>query len=212
MSPRKSWYSRVSLQYGLVQTVTFTRFPSASNLPMSRTKIMSTFLMKTTILSTLVSAVVLSGCATRATPSPTSTPKSVAAANGVESESSVVYAMHVFEAAPIFFPPGSAVAYPDSDQAITKAVQWMKLFEDAHVEVHGHTDNRGTQEESFSLGQERADYVAARLISAGIAPSQIVTVTRGQHAPLSPNDTPENRALNRRMELRMTPISYCTAG
>lgn len=166
---------------------------------------------KITLLSLLVSAVVLCGCITRDTPSPASTPTSVAAANGVEPESSLVYAMHVFEAVPILFPPDSAVAYPESEQAITKAVQWMKLFEDAHVEVHGHTDNHGTQVESLSLGQERADYVAARLLSAGIAPSQVVTRTWGQESPVAPNDTPENRALNRRVELRMTPLSYCTA-
>lgn len=173
---------------------------------------MSTFLMKTPILSALVSTVVLSGCATRDTPSPSITPTSVATANGVDSEPTVIYYMHEFKAVPILFPPNSAVSYPVSEQAITKAIQWMKRFEDAHVEVHGYSGDRGSQSENMALGQKRADYVAARLISAGIAPSQVVTVTRGQGSPVAPNDTPENRALNRRVELRITPLSYCAAG
>ncbi len=68
-----------------------------------------------------------------------------------------------------------------------------------HVEIQGHTDDRGSTELNQDLSQRRAEAVRTWLISAGIDGSRITAVGYGRSRPLSPNITSANRARNRRV-------------
>ena len=69
-----------------------------------------------------------------------------------------------------------------------------------HVEIQGHTDNRGKPDANLQLSQQRADAVRAWLVDAGVEPSRLVAKGYGDSQPLVPNRTERDRARNRRVE------------
>jgi outer membrane protein OmpA-like peptidoglycan-associated protein len=80
-------------------------------------------------------------------------------------------------------------------------------FEQTVVEVAGHTDSTGSNEYNQSLSERRARSVAAYLQSQGVIPGRLITVGMGETRPVSDNNTPSGRQLNRRVEITMVPIT-----
>jgi outer membrane protein OmpA-like peptidoglycan-associated protein/tetratricopeptide (TPR) repeat protein len=68
------------------------------------------------------------------------------------------------------------------------------------VAIHGHTDNEGDPQSNLTLSDNRAKEVYNYLIKLGVDPSRISYKGYGQTKPLFANDTPENKAQNRRTE------------
>ena len=73
------------------------------------------------------------------------------------------------------------------------------------VQLVGHTDDDATAEHNMTLGLRRANLIKALLVSRGISGSRIKTSSKGEEQPIAPNDTEENRKLNRRVELTIVP-------
>jgi outer membrane protein OmpA-like peptidoglycan-associated protein len=65
--------------------------------------------------------------------------------------------------------------------------------------VEGFTDSDGDAGFNQQLSEARAQSVAQWLIGQGIDPARITAVGHGADNPVAPNDTPENKALNRRV-------------
>ena len=70
-------------------------------------------------------------------------------------------------------------------------------------EISGHTDNVGKADANKILSQNRAKACVDYMISKGIASDRLVPKGYGQTKPLVPNDTPENRFKNRRVEAKI---------
>ncbi|MBC8359579.1 MAG: OmpA family protein [Candidatus Aminicenantes bacterium] len=69
-----------------------------------------------------------------------------------------------------------------------------------HIEIQGHTDSIGTEEYNLWLGQVRAESVRNYLYTQhGVSLHHMSTFSYGESKPLVENDTPENRAMNRRI-------------
>jgi OOP family OmpA-OmpF porin len=68
-------------------------------------------------------------------------------------------------------------------------------------EVQGHTDSTASAEYNQELSEARAKAVRDYFIKQGIAPGRIQAVGYGETRPVASNDSPEGRALNRRVEL-----------
>ncbi len=68
------------------------------------------------------------------------------------------------------------------------------------IEIGAHTDAEGTPERNQALSDRRAQAVVDFLIREGVAPTALKAVGYGQTRPIAPNDTPENRQKNRRVE------------
>ena len=83
--------------------------------------------------------------------------------------------------------------------------QNLQAYPSSTVQVIGHTDNTGEAAYNQDLSERRAGSVANVLISSGTSASRIVTVGRGEDAPIATNLTPEGRALNRRVEIVILP-------
>ena len=66
--------------------------------------------------------------------------------------------------------------------------------------LSGHTDNVGSEEFNLKLSTKRAEAVKDYLINKGIAAERITAKGFGETMPIAPNDTEQNRALNRRVE------------
>jgi OmpA-OmpF porin, OOP family len=71
------------------------------------------------------------------------------------------------------------------------------------VEVSGHTDNVGNPAKNKALSEARAKTVAAFVAAKGIDPKRMTAVGFGDAQPLVANDTPENKAKNRRTEFKI---------
>jgi outer membrane protein OmpA-like peptidoglycan-associated protein len=74
----------------------------------------------------------------------------------------------------------------------------------ARVRVEGHTDGVGSPEVDGALSAARAEAVKRHLVERGVDLGRIETAGFGARRPLTPNDTPEGRAENRRIELVVT--------
>ena len=70
-----------------------------------------------------------------------------------------------------------------------------------------HTDSTGSMELNQRLSDQRATSVARYLMSQKVLQARILTRGMGPNAPIASNDTPEGRALNRRVEIILTPIT-----
>jgi outer membrane protein OmpA-like peptidoglycan-associated protein len=68
------------------------------------------------------------------------------------------------------------------------------------IEMSAHTDSRGSDEYNVKLSANRAKSVMDYIISKGIASTRIISEGYGETKPVVPNDTDENRQLNRRVE------------
>jgi len=75
------------------------------------------------------------------------------------------------------------------------------------IDVMGHTDSTGSDEYNLGLSRRRADSVASYLALRGVSRARMATVGHGERYPIADNATEAGRARNRRVELKITPIS-----
>ena len=66
--------------------------------------------------------------------------------------------------------------------------------------MSAHTDSKGADDYNLRLSDNRAKSVMDYILSKGIDPKRIVSKGYGETKPVAPNDTDENRQLNRRVE------------
>jgi outer membrane protein OmpA-like peptidoglycan-associated protein len=78
-------------------------------------------------------------------------------------------------------------------------------YPNSTVNVVGHTDNVGDATFNLDLSQRRAQSVTSVLINAGVSPTRIRSIGRGEDAPVATNQTSEGRQQNRRVEIIITP-------
>jgi outer membrane protein OmpA-like peptidoglycan-associated protein len=80
-------------------------------------------------------------------------------------------------------------------------------FEKTYVDITGHTDSTGSEAYNMQLSIARANSVARYLESHQVLPQRITTTGMGESSPIATNDTAQGRALNRRVEILLTPIT-----
>ena len=101
----------------------------------------------------------------------------------------------------IGFEPGLYLLTPESYKELDRLFHYIKHHKSLHIEIQGHTDDSGSPETNLSLSRYRALAVYNYLVSRGIDTAKMNVVGYGEHQPLYPNDTQENRELNRRIEI-----------
>ena len=102
----------------------------------------------------------------------------------------------------ITFETGKWDITPESEVVLQGALQTMMTYQDIIVEISGHTDNVGSNSSNQTLSQKRADSVRFWLIQKGVAPDRIIAKGYGEEFPRVPNDTPDNKRMNRRIEFK----------
>lgn len=103
----------------------------------------------------------------------------------------------------INFEKGSAVITYDSEEILrTGALKTMQDHPEIIVEISGHTDSDGSDSYNQQLSQDRANSVKQWLVNNGISGDRIETVGYGEDRPIAPNDSPENKLKNRRIEFK----------
>jgi outer membrane protein OmpA-like peptidoglycan-associated protein len=100
----------------------------------------------------------------------------------------------------IRFDVSSATIKPESMGVIGDVAKYMKDHPDLKLEVDGYTDSDGNDASNMQLSQARAESVKKTLIQSGIDGSRLTAKGFGETKPLGSNDTPEGKAMNRRVE------------
>ncbi len=86
---------------------------------------------------------------------------------------------------------------PQTRDVLRKQAEWLKRYPSTIVVIGGNADERGTREYNLALGARRADAVKAFLVSQGINPGRITTVSYGKERPIDPRSNEEAWARNR---------------
>jgi chemotaxis protein MotB len=109
-------------------------------------------------------------------------------------------------ASDILFASGSSNLSKDGKAAVAEVSQLLASIPDRKFQVEGHTDNVPSAGRSnWDLGSARALNVLKTMVEAGMPPNRISAATYGDSQPAKPNDTPEGKAANRRIEIVVVP-------
>ena len=103
----------------------------------------------------------------------------------------------------VLFDPGKAELKPGVTEEFAKVATFVQNFSPARIIIEGHTDADGDDEFNQDLSERRAQVVTQYLISAYdfITPAMVEPRGYGERQPMVANDTPANKALNRRIEV-----------
>jgi chemotaxis protein MotB len=108
----------------------------------------------------------------------------------------------------VLFDSGKAEIKSDGLQVLQKVVDILKEVHDRTIRIEGHTDNvpiggalARKYPTNWELSAARAVNVARFLQERGIDPENLASVAYGEYHPVATNDTPEDRAKNRRIEI-----------
>jgi chemotaxis protein MotB len=108
----------------------------------------------------------------------------------------------------ILFPRGGWSIDRKGKEILDKIFPVFKTLKDSDIEVYGHTDNspvmpslRGKFSTNRELSLARAVDVVNYLKEKGISPDLLTATGYGADQPVSPNDMPQGRARNRRIEI-----------
>ncbi|WP_164008574.1 OmpA/MotB family protein [Pyxidicoccus trucidator] len=109
----------------------------------------------------------------------------------------------------ILFASGSARVGKEGEEALAKIADALKTVQGKIIRVEGHTDDVPTSGAQFASNWElslaRAMAVVHSLQNAGVDPMTLSAAGYGQYQPIAANDSPENRSLNRRIEIVLAP-------
>ena len=96
---------------------------------------------------------------------------------------------------------------PQFYPALNNVAATLKEYNQTIVEVTGHTDSVGSAEFNQRLSEQRASTVGNYLIGQGLVRERFEIVGMGKNYPIASNDTDAGRAQNRRVEIRVVPLT-----
>ena len=94
---------------------------------------------------------------------------------------------------------------PEAKEMLRKIAKTLNENPDTVILVVGYTDSTGNFDYNVKLSEKRAEAVKNELVLNGVDPTRILVFGCGPKHPIAPNDTPEGRALNRRVEILVYP-------
>jgi len=178
--------------------------------------------MKMRYLAIAVSVAALSACATKPKPEPVAEAPVVQAPAPVTTRPAPTGPVTAQPTAPVvqdtFVPPvpGSLEDFvyqsgqdriyfgydrydlsAEARDVLKKQADWLNQYGQVNAIVAGNADERGTREYNLALGARRADSVKSYLVSQGVNPSRLTTVSYGKERPIDPRSNEAGWAINR---------------
>ncbi len=109
----------------------------------------------------------------------------------------------------VLFSSGKAKLSDNGEKALSEVLNILVEFKDRRFLIAGHTDNQqirgGRFDTNWELSTARALSVLEYMSKAGFDSKNLGAAGYGEWDPVAPNDTPENRQLNRRIEIILVP-------
>lgn len=103
----------------------------------------------------------------------------------------------------VYFETGDYNLTEKSKLELDKLVRFMNDNRNVRIEVSGHTDDVGSDADNLKLSEKRAESVVNYLTGKGISGQRVQFKGYGETKPRVPNDSEENRRMNRRIEWRI---------
>lgn len=104
----------------------------------------------------------------------------------------------------LYFESGKSALKAQSIIDLQHMVSILKAYPSVKLKLGGYTDNSGDSLSNVTLSQQRADATKAELVKAGIDAGRVDAEGYGPMHPVADNATPEGRARNRRIAVRVT--------
>jgi len=111
---------------------------------------------------------------------------------------------------PILFEVNRDELKPTTRKAVGDLADSLLRAGIRRVRIEGHTDSYGSRDYNIELSRRRAEAVARELAAHGFAEGAIVRQAWGFEYPAAPNETPDGRALNRRVTIVVLPTELAT--
>ena len=103
---------------------------------------------------------------------------------------------------PVVFESGKDILKPESDEVLEVVKDYLEAKpEITLLRIEGHTDTDGQAAANQKLSELRSLAVAHWLVAKGVDCKRLIPVGFGQDKPVAPNDTADNKAQNRRVEI-----------
>ncbi|GGZ07479.1 peptidoglycan-associated lipoprotein Pal [Novosphingobium colocasiae] len=150
------------------------------------------------------SALALSACSKKA---PESLPPAPAASTTTQTTPGTLGPVAGSQADFIAKMMGADVIYFDTDHydvdatdqaALARQAQWLMQYPAKRATIEGHCDERGTREYNLALGERRANAAKNYLVSLGVSPARLSTVSYGKERPVALGSDEASWAQNRR--------------
>jgi outer membrane protein OmpA-like peptidoglycan-associated protein len=106
----------------------------------------------------------------------------------------------------ILFASGSYVLSENTKTIINEFSKFLNENQSIQISIQGHTDDQGDANKNITLSQNRANAVKEYLISLGINADRLEAIGYGAAKPKVPNDSEENRKMNRRTEFQILKL------
>ncbi|MEZ4829421.1 MAG: FG-GAP-like repeat-containing protein [Bacteroidia bacterium] len=110
----------------------------------------------------------------------------------------------------IYYDVDKATLRPESVEELDRMLEIMNQNPTLRVEISGHTDSDASESYNLRLSHNRAQSVVDYLLAAGIDQKRLIARGYGEAVPVAPNDTPENKQLNRRTEFKVVSLDITT--
>ncbi len=107
----------------------------------------------------------------------------------------------------VTFAVNSTTISPAFQATLDTIANSLVQYPNSLVDVMGHTDSTGSDAYNEDLSKRRADAVADYLVLRGVSRARLATIGYGERYPVADNATDEGRARNRRVELKITPVT-----
>jgi outer membrane protein OmpA-like peptidoglycan-associated protein len=107
----------------------------------------------------------------------------------------------------ITFAVDSSTVQPSFQTTLDKVASTLTQYEKTYVDVMGHTDSTGSDAYNQALSERRASAVAGYLTSRGVQSARLATRGYGESQPKASNLDEAGRAANRRVEIRVVPVT-----
>ena len=106
----------------------------------------------------------------------------------------------------VFFDVDKATLRNESEDELKRLVKILTMNPTIKIEIAGHTDSDGSDDHNLKLSDARAKTVLEYLVTKGINRAKLTWKGYGEAKPQVPNDTPENKQLNRRTEIKIPEL------
>jgi len=107
----------------------------------------------------------------------------------------------------ITFATDSANVQPQFRPTLDQVADVLREYDQTYIDVYGHTDSTGSDAYNQTLSERRAGAVASYLSTKGVQSARIGTRGFGETQPIASNETEEGRSENRRVEIKIVPIT-----
>ena len=96
---------------------------------------------------------------------------------------------------------------PQFQQTLNEVARTLGSYNQTYLDVLGHTDSSGSDSHNQTLSVNRSQAVGSYLSSRGVASARIGVRGFGETQPIASNDTEAGRAQNRRVEIKVVPVT-----